>query len=300
MLEVTQSEYGFVGEMHQDGDGNPFLRTYAISNLAWNDETRVLFEKYKASGLEFSNLNNLFGAAIKTQTTVIANDASRHPEANGTPPGHPPLNHFLGLPIKLGNEMVGLLGMANRPGGYTGEIARWLEPFTAITAGIIVGYRNLKARERIERERDSYLNHSSAVHVVCDPEGNFRHANPTLVNLLGRSVSELSKTPFTEYFHPEDLNRTNLAFADILKGKGVHGFENRYLSADGTYHWLEWSAPAADQETGMVYATAMDTTERRRLHAELQLLALMAKRTNNSIILTDARGRIEWMNEGFM
>jgi len=137
------------------------------------------------------------------------------------------------------------------------------------------------------------------VHVVCDPESNFRYANPTLANLLGRSVSELSQTPFTEYLHPEDLDRTNLAFADILKGKGVHGFENRHLSADGTYPWLEWSAPAADQETGMVYATAMDTTERRRLHSELQLLALMAKRTNNSIILADARGCIEWVNEGF-
>jgi PAS domain S-box-containing protein len=285
--------------MLHDPDGSPFLRTYAITNIAWNEETRANYEKYKTSGLEFRNLNTLFGEAIRTQSTVIANDAPRHPSAHGTPHGHPALNHFLGLPLKLGNEMVGLLGIANRPGGYSQDFARWLEPYAAVSAGIIVGYRNNKERLRIERERDAYLNYSSAIHVVCDSSGNFRHSNPTLARLVGLSVDELAKTPFMDFLHPDDLQSTNEVFAGVLKGNGVHGFENRYLCADGTYHWLEWSAPPADPETGLVYATAMDTTERRRLHSELQRLALVAKRTNNSIILTDAEGCIEWVNEGF-
>ena len=33
------------------------------------------------------------------------------------------LNHYLGLPIRCNNELVGMIGISNRPNGYTQEIA---------------------------------------------------------------------------------------------------------------------------------------------------------------------------------
>lgn len=299
LLEVTQSEDGFVGEILRDPDGTPFLRSYAISNIAWNDETRVHIEQDQATGLESLNLDTLVGEAIRTQSILVANDAAEHPKAAGAPHGHPLLNHFIAVPLKSGDEMVGLLGLANRPGGYNQELADWLQPYVSVSAGFLVGYRNRKKRQSIERERDAYLNSSSAIHVVCDPKGFFRHANPALTNLLGVTQQELSNIPFTRFLHPDDLERTRTVFSKMFEGKGVHGFENRYLAADGSYHWLEWSAPPIDPETGLIYATALDTTERHRLHSELHRLSLVARCTNNAVIITDPDGLVEWVNEGF-
>src|SRR5579862_5530653 len=38
---------------------------------------------------------------------------------------------------------------------------------------------------------------------------------------------------------------------------------------------------------------------KRRNEVESRKLALVASRTNNAVIITDALGRIEWVNEGF-
>ncbi len=52
LLRTTESEYGFIGEILTDGDGSPYLRTHAITNIAWNAETRAFHDENVASGLE--------------------------------------------------------------------------------------------------------------------------------------------------------------------------------------------------------------------------------------------------------
>ena len=52
-------------------------------------------------GLEFHNLKTLFGHALATGTTVIANDPARDPRAGGLPPGHPEMHSFLGIPLAV-------------------------------------------------------------------------------------------------------------------------------------------------------------------------------------------------------
>ena len=37
ILVITNSEYGFLGEVLHDADGAPYLKTYALTNLAWDE-----------------------------------------------------------------------------------------------------------------------------------------------------------------------------------------------------------------------------------------------------------------------
>jgi len=41
----------------------------------------------------------LFGYTLKTGETVISNDPSNDTKRGGLPKGHPPLRHYLGLPL---------------------------------------------------------------------------------------------------------------------------------------------------------------------------------------------------------
>lgn len=147
LLELTDSEYGFIGEIkYENGDRNDpgstmYLQTHAITNIAWNQATRQFYEDNKVAGLKFYNLNTLFGTVMTTGEPLIANDPSTHPKRAGVPEGHPPLRHFLGIPFfKEGGEMNGMVGISNKPGGYSREDIDFLEPITVTCSNLIQAY----------------------------------------------------------------------------------------------------------------------------------------------------------------
>ena len=44
LLSVTESEYGFIGEVMYREDGTPYLKTYAITDISWDHATRTFYE----------------------------------------------------------------------------------------------------------------------------------------------------------------------------------------------------------------------------------------------------------------
>ena len=156
MLDVvvkhTGSEFGFVGEVLKDENGAPFLRSYAVTDISWDEQSRKLMRDMGPQGMEFRNLNTLFGSAMVTGDVVIANNAAEDPRRGGLPHGHPPIHCFLGLPVYDGLEMVGLVGLANRPDGYDREGLRELDPFLAAVSSMIVARREADRRRQIEQE----------------------------------------------------------------------------------------------------------------------------------------------------
>jgi len=163
IVSLTDSEYGFIGEVTTPAGGEPYLRTHAISNIAWNDETRAFYESGAAAGLEFRNLKTLFGAVITGRSPVIANDPTADPRRGGLPEGHPPLRAFLGLPILHGGQLVGMAGLANRPGGYDEDVVEYLQPLLASCGNLIDAYRNDQRRRLAEEAREEEAEISAAL-----------------------------------------------------------------------------------------------------------------------------------------
>ncbi|MFM8433459.1 MAG: ATP-binding protein, partial [Bacteroidota bacterium] len=160
ILEVTGSEYGFIGEVLYR-NGEPYLKSYAVTNIAWNEETRAIYEKYAKAGMEFTNLNTLFGHTMITGEAVISNDPSNDPRKGGLPHGHPALNHYMGLPIKDSEgAMIGMLGIANKPGGYGETDISMLQPFISTCAIMVIAMQvqsqNAQMQE-VQRQKDLFL-----------------------------------------------------------------------------------------------------------------------------------------------
>lgn len=151
VLEQTKSEYGFIGEVLEK-DGVPYLKTHAITNIAWNDETRAFYDANVETGLEFHNLDTLFGHVILHHTHVISNSPSDDPRSGGLPPDHPAMNSFLGLPFVRGDQIFGMIGLANSPGGYNDALAEYLDPLLVTCTGLIQGYRDRFERIRLAQE----------------------------------------------------------------------------------------------------------------------------------------------------
>ncbi len=198
LLELTQGEYGFIAEIMRDEDNQPYIKTFAITNIAWNDATRAFYEKYSNEGLEFHNLNTLFGSAITTEKPVISNDPKNDPRSGGLPEGHPDLRSFLGLPFHAADVFVGMIGIANRPGGFDQGVVDFLEPFLATCAGIVQAYKNERLRKTAEEQlvrseqriRAIVENVIDAI-ITINSRGIVQTFNPAAERIFGYTASEV-------------------------------------------------------------------------------------------------------------
>jgi diguanylate cyclase (GGDEF)-like protein/PAS domain S-box-containing protein len=197
LLELTGSEYGFIGEVLYREDNAPYLRTYAITNIAWDEATRTFYEEHAPKGMEFNNLDTLFGAAMKTGEPVIANDPANDHRSGGIPPGHPPLNAFLGLPLFAGDRMVGMAGIANREEGYDGELVQALTPFSSTCASLIAEYhaeqQRIVAEERVklsEQHLRAVLDNTLDSIITITRSGIIESVNPATENIFGYTPAE--------------------------------------------------------------------------------------------------------------
>jgi len=156
LLEITYSEYGFIGEVFYTEEKQPYVKSYATTNIAWNDETRALYDENKRKGMLFSRFDSLYGAVLKTGQLVISNQPASDPRRCGIPPGHPPLNAFMGIPFYGGGELLGMVGIANRKTGYQKELAESLQPFLISCGNLIQAYRNNLKNQQVEAELSRY------------------------------------------------------------------------------------------------------------------------------------------------
>jgi PAS domain S-box-containing protein len=154
-LELTGSAYGFVGEVHFGDDGAPYLVTRAITNIAWDEASRLLYESQMDAGMAFRNLRSLFGQTMVTGLPVISNAPASDARSGGLPPGHPPMDSFLGVPIVAGDRQVAMVGLANQPGGYRPEDVEFLQPLLGAVRQLVLAWRGHAERKRTRAALES-------------------------------------------------------------------------------------------------------------------------------------------------
>lgn len=209
LLSVTGSEYGFVGEVLFDMRDQPYLKTHVISNIAWDENSRRIHDEQMESGMVFRNLNTLFGEALRTGETVIANDPAHDPRAGGLPQGHRPLNAFLGVPLAVSGRLVAMVGLANQPGGFSQADVEYLQPLLGAVRQLVMAWRghNERNRARMQFQATSALlaEKSSALQLTfdsisqglaqVDAQGRVLFYNQRLLELLDLPESLLSTLP---------------------------------------------------------------------------------------------------------
>ena len=285
LLELTESEYGFIGEIHIADDGSPimeesymkfrgrpYLKTHAITNIAWNEETRAFYAENAPKGMEFHNLQTLFGAVIVTGEPVIANSPSDDPRRGGLPDGHPPLNAFLGIPFYKNDKMTGMAGIANRPGGYDEDTIEYLRPLLDTCSRIIEAYKSERQRQQAEvknREQAALLDVATDAIMVRGLNNCILYWNRGAENIYGWSREEAIARNANELLYPE---LTGLE--DILRSLHDQGqWQGELKQVTKTGHnitvesrWTLVKDRAGNPQSILVVNT--DVTEQKQLEAQ--------------------------------
>ncbi|MBX7185791.1 MAG: CHASE3 domain-containing protein [Vicinamibacteria bacterium] len=136
----------------------------------------------------------------------------------------------------------------------------------ALGASFVLVRHYLAERERAEADGARFFSLSLDILVISSQDGHFKRLSPAVTSTLGWSVEEMLERPFLDFVHPDDVAATVAEVErQVVRGETVFNFENRYRHKDGSWRTLSWrSTPGRD---GLMFATARDVTEQRRLEA---------------------------------
>ena len=127
----------------------------------------------------------------------------------------------------------------------------------------------IKAEEKLKTS-DKIFKHSIDMLCVAGFDGYFKVLNPAWETTLGWSRKELLSKPWKEFLHPEDKEKTNQIKSELVDGKKIFRFENRYICKDGSYKWLSWnSIPYTDEK--IIFGVARDITENKKNEEYIKL-----------------------------
>uniref|UniRef100_A0A7S2YGA6 Histidine kinase n=1 Tax=Entomoneis paludosa TaxID=265537 RepID=A0A7S2YGA6_9STRA len=152
LLSMVNSEYGFIGEVKYTDEGDMFLQIHSRASSSimdeWSPHMKHFFQQHEKEAVNLYNLHSLFGECLLTKKPLLSNDVHSDSRAGGVPPGHPELNRFLGVPFfQQHGEIMGIVGVANRPEGYSEADIKLLGPFVSTCGSIIQSFRQIKRNE---------------------------------------------------------------------------------------------------------------------------------------------------------
>lgn len=312
ILTLTESEYGFIGEAFATPDRIPYFKIQALSDSVWNSVSRDFYARHAPIGLEFYNLDNAFGDILKTGQPLIINDMTAGQCSLQFPEGHPEIHSFLGLPIINGNETLGMVGIANRAGGYDQQLVDWLQPLLATCAALIDANRahqwRIDAESELRRQALVFDNISDAV-LLTDRDGIILDCNPAALAMLDCPRKKLLGTPLSFLLcasneEPGTATVRHAIAAAERQGRWRGSLAVR-LGEQGQGLWEMAVLPLQDPVAGdgTLVWFCQDVTERHALQMKLKERArelnAIADLSPDGFVFVDHDSRISYVNPAF-
>jgi signal transduction histidine kinase len=136
--DLTSAPYAALGVLGDDGLHKAFVHTGM-------DPEMVALIGHLPRG------HGVLGHITRVGRAVRVSDLTAHPASMGFPPSHPPMRSFLGVPVGIGERVVGNLYLAGKPGGFTAEDEDVVVALAAAAAVAVDNaglYEDARRRER--------------------------------------------------------------------------------------------------------------------------------------------------------
>lgn len=205
LIKLSKSDFGFVGEAIKKEDEIHIEYTWDI-NKKCHEKTRLFIEDTEAK----TKLEKIFHMLLTDVNLIkepfIINNIRDYPDTVGLlSPKLPGLTSFLVIPLKENSNLLGIVGLSNREGGYEKELVDFLDPLIFLSSSIMHELNIMKLTKKQLKIHKQALENSQAKDA-----------------LKSRFVAHMShelRTPLTGM----------LGMLDLIDESNIKGKDLRYL-----------------------------------------------------------------------
>ena len=268
LVELSQSTFGYLVRTTATKDSE----SLALVSLTNDTTTTILHEQLTKALLPIRTLKDAASAQPISGDIISTDDG-----ANTL------VHSYLGIPLIYGGHVVGVVGLANRPGGFEPSLVDVLAPFTSTCAATIHAVETMQLyREQVTLLRDSEEAKRTIVETVpgivyriaLGPPCHLVHVTAGITSLMGYSIDELVAPGFdtSSLIYTEDLPML-LEFVDNAVRTGqTSEVEFRYQTRNGEVRWLHAKGQVSHSgvgQTDFLDGVAIDITDRKRAQTAL-------------------------------
>lgn len=306
LLALTQSEYGLVGEVCYDQD-QPYIIAKAISEIT--SDNRFFREQIKniEGELEFRRNDTLLAATLATSDCLIANSPDTDERRGGLPAGHPSLDAFLGIPIRFNGTLVAMLGLANRPGGYSQNDYQALIPLVNTIAQMFDAAKRRRQEDWANRQArllSEVSRQTSNGIVITDLGGCIEWVNDAFEKITGYTLEEVKGLIPGRFLQGPETDQAVVEYmGSCIRAREGFNVEIVNYHKAGQQYWVDINCSVLRDEAGeitgyLAIQNDIDAQKQSELITSdsLRLQRAILDTMNEGLITTNDRGIIQLCN----
>lgn len=209
--------------------------------------------------------------ACHSGKTIYVNSFSNSEWQPSMPAGHMALDNVLFAPLMLDRKAVGILGLANKPGGFNDHDARMAGAFGEMAAVALRNSRNLQALQDSEEWHRGLIETAQEGIWVIDRGSKISFVNTKMTEMLGYALDEMKGKSLFDFMDEEAKAEAEQYLERRRQGvREEHDF--RFRRRDGSDLWARLATnPILDKAGNYSGALAMvaDITDRKRMERVL-------------------------------
>ena len=273
--DLLGARYAALGVLGRDGGLEQFVHTGMDGELV----TRI-GDLPKGRGI--------LGLLISEPVPIRLADLSAQPASVGFPPGHPPMTGFLGVPVRIGEQVFGNLYLTERSGGgeFTAEDEELAIALAAAAGAAIANARRFAESEQRRRWLDAS---GDLVPLLLSGEAGQQHALITQYAVAAAAADfaalavpfgadKVIVTGVTGAVTAGMMNRT-APLADSLTGQAIRTGKPRLVTGDRR----QAAAAELGADTGPLIVVPLAAGEQVRGALMLGRLAIRAGFTDTDL-----------------
>ncbi len=288
ILELTGSSYGFIGEVFQDQQTETHLKIFTINQTAKKRASHSAYDDCRIQYLKLTELDDLFGAAIRTKSVVILNELTDE-RMLGTSI-HPGIHNFLGLPIYYNEAIIATIGIANRPFGYKQDLVSFLQPILLTIAQLIQAARVRASHLDSERRLADIIKGTNIGTWEWNVQTGAATFNERWANIAGYTLEELAPVSietWNKLIHPDDQKQSEFLLQQHFDGVlDYYELASRMRHKDGHWVWiLDRGCLVSRTEDGkplLMSGSHADISKQKTAEAQLAHTVELLEQSNNA------------------
>ena len=216
-------------------------------------------------------VRGLRAEAYLSGQAVFDNDFPDSRWAGLLPAGHVTIDNVLFAPLVIEGKTVGLIGLADKPGGFTRDDAEMATAFGGLASMALLNSRTL---DSLQTERDKLTGILDAMEdgvYIVSRDGDIEYANPA----LKRAFGPVEGRKCYRYLHDREAVCPWCNNADVFAGKTVH-WEMLLPKTGKTYDLVDTPIKNPDGSISKL-EIFHDVTERKRVeHLKDEFIGLVS------------------------